>query len=132
MGGYLNPSLNGGLPEISALGLAHVGDAVFDLMTRTWLCATGALTARLIHGGAVSIVSAAAQSAAARRLMPELSGEELAVYRRGRNARVNSVPHGSTHGEYHAATGLEALFGYLYLSGRTERLEELFSMIVGD
>ena len=67
------------------------------------------------------------------KIRPELSDGESAVYKRGRNAHVtSSVPKGSTHEEYHAATGLETLFGHLYLSGKTERLNELFNMIVED
>ena len=130
MVGYLYPDLNGALNEISALGLAHVGDAVFELMVRTRLCLGGTLTAKRLHAEAVEFVSAKAQAASARKILPVLSEEEIAVFRRGRNARVNSVPGGCTIEEYHAATGLEALFGYLYLSGRMARLEELFGIIV--
>jgi len=130
LSGYLNPDLSGALNEISVLGLAHVGDAVFELMARTWLCMGGASTAKHLHGGAVALVAAKAQAAAAEQITPELSDEELAIFKRGRNAHVNSVPHGSTYEQYHTATGVEALFGYLYLSGRAERLDELFDMIV--
>ena len=114
---------------MSILGIANVGDAVFSLMVRTWLCMRGVLTAKRIHDGAVAFVSAKAQSDAAKRILSELRPEELSVFKRGRNARVGSVPRGSTNEEYHMATGIEALFGYLYLSGRTERLEELFEMV---
>ena len=117
--------------EISILGLAHIGDAVFELMARTWLISQGSYTAKKLHKGTVALVSAKAQAAAAERITPQLSEEERAVFKRGRNAHVNSVPRGSTHEEYHASTGIEALFGHLYLSGKTERLEELFEIIVG-
>ncbi|MCL2125282.1 MAG: ribonuclease III [Oscillospiraceae bacterium] len=126
---YLRPDLASELKAISTLGLAHVGDAVFELMARTWLCANGALTARQIHGGTVSIVSAKAQAAAAWKLLVLLDDEELAVFKRGRNAHV-SPPRSSTFGEYHAATALEALFGYLYLLGRVDRLNELFAVVI--
>ena len=132
LSGYLRPVLDGELQEISVLGLAHVGDAVFELMVRTWLCLNGASTAKRLHGGAVEFVSARAQAAAVERLLPGLSAEEYAVFKRGRNAHVNSVPRGSSFEEYHLATGVEALFGFLYLSGRVERLEALFGVIVGD
>ena len=115
--------------DISVHGLAHVGDAVFELMVRTWLCTTGTSKAKKLHSRAVTFVSAKAQAAAADRIISKLSDEEMAVYKRGRNAHVNSVPKGSTHGEYHMATGVEALFGYLYLSGNTDRLNELFKLI---
>lgn len=122
----------GELNEISALGLAHVGDAVFELMARTWLCMGGALTAKRLHGGAVELVSAKAQAAVAAAVLPLLSGEEAAVFKRGRNAHVNSIPNACTYEEYHLATGIETLFGYLYLSGRQDRLDELFGIIVSD
>ena len=130
MDNYLKPDLGKELQAISVLGLAHVGDAVFELMVRTWLCIGGASTAKRLHSGAVGLVSAEAQAEAAGRLLPHLCDGELAVYKRGRNAHVNSVPRGSTFEEYHAATGLEALFGHLYLAGQMERLDELFTIIV--
>ena len=64
--------------------------------------------------------------------MPYLSVEEREIYKRGRNTRVNGVPHGARPGEYHSATGLETLFGSLYLSGETDRLNSLFSIIIGE
>ena len=118
------------LQEMSVLGLAHVGDAVYELMIRTWLCINGASTAKRLHSAAVDYVSAKAQAYAAELLLPELTGEELAVFKRGRNAHVNTVPKASSFEEYHMATGFEALFGYLHLSGRPERLEELFEKII--
>lgn len=60
-----------------------------------------------------------------------LTQDETSVFKRGRNAKVNSVPHNADIGQYHAATGLEALFGWLYLLGRTERINELFNIITG-
>jgi len=127
---YLKPTKIKGLREISALGLAHVGDAVFELMVRTWLCTTGISTAGNLHSRAVLLVSAKAQAAAVDRIMPKFTDEELAVYKRGRNVHANSVPKGSTHAEYHSATGLETLFGYLYLDGNTDRLNEIFELIL--
>ena len=99
-------------------------------MVRTWLFTGGTSTAKNLHDKAVKIVSAKAQAAAADRLLPELDEEETAVFRRGRNTHVKSVPKGSSNEEYHAATGIEALFGYLYLAGRNGRLNELFDLIV--
>lgn len=118
------------IQKISSLGLAHMGDAVYELMVRAWLCAHGKETSRGLHAAAVSYVSANAQAAAAGRLQPMLTEEERVVYRRGRNTRVNSVPSRSTIEQYHAATALEALFGYLYLKGRAERLNQLFETIM--
>jgi len=130
LSGYLAPDPNIELQNISVLALAHLGDAVFELMARTWLCIRGFSTAKSLHSGTVALVAARAQAAAAERLIPELSVEELSIFKRGRNAHVNSVPHGSTYEQYHAATGIEALFGYLYLKGRTERLDTLFEHVV--
>jgi len=127
---YLKPDLNAELNGISTQGLAHVGDAVFELMVRTWLCMEGASTAKNLHGGSVALVSAKAQAAAAERILPLLNEEERAVFMRGRNAHLSSAPRASTFGEYHAATAIEALFGHLYLSGETKRLNELFEVIV--
>ena len=128
---YLNAKLNDNeLHAMSALGLAHIGDAVFELMVRTWLCTHGRVTAKRLHRETVAFVSAKAQSAVTKTMLPKLSEEELAVFKRGRNAQVNSVPRGSTYEEYHNATGIEALFGYLYLRGETARLNELFEMIL--
>jgi len=127
---YLHPNLNNGeLAAMSALGLAHIGDAVFELMVRTWLTTRGTVTAKRLHSRTVAFVSAKAQAQAAGRILPNLSEEELGVFKRGRNSHVNSVPRGSTYEEYHTATGIETLFGYLYLSGRIDRLHELFEMV---
>lgn len=117
--------------SISMLGLAHIGDAVYELMVRTWLAQTGRATAKGLHKASVGYVSASAQAQAAEKIIAFLTEEEQAVLRRGRNTRVNSVPRSATHEEYHTSTALEALFGYLYLSGKRERLNELFEKIVG-
>jgi ribonuclease-3 family protein len=115
---------------ISVQGFAHIGDAVYELMVRTWLCTNGTSTAKNLHNKAVAFVSARAQAVAAEAILSNLDEEELAIYKRGRNTHLNSVPKGSSHEEYHAATGLEALFGYLYLGGRIDRLNELFDIVL--
>ncbi len=117
---------------ISNLGLAHLGDGVFELLVRVWLCKHGRATAAGLHHEAVAHVNAAAQAEAAEKLTPYLTVEELAVFKRGRNTKVGSVPKNSSLQEYHAATGLEALFGYLFLRGRLERINELFEKIMGE
>ena len=99
-------------------------------MVRTFLCTNGTSRAKNLHDRAVAFVSAKAQAAAAERIMPKLTEEETAIYKRGRNTHLNTIPKGSTHEEYHAATGIETLFGYLYISGKTDRLNELFEIIV--
>ena len=117
--------------KISMLGLAHVGDAVYELLYRSKLCTDGHTAVAEMHRMTVAIVRAEAQAEAAAKLLPVLTTEEASVYKRGRNAKVNSVPHNADIGQYHAATGLEALFGWLYLLGRTERINELFNIITG-
>lgn len=112
--------------RISSVGLAHVGDAVYELLVRGMLCEQGHLAAQDLHRSTVRLVKASSQAEAAARLLPLLDEEEQAVYRRARNAKVHAAPQGASVGEYHAATALEALFGWLYLLGRTERIEELF------
>ncbi len=113
------------IQNISALGLAHLGDAVLELMVRSWLIMSGRATARGLHKAAVGYVSAPAQAKAAAGLMPFLTDNELAVFRRGRNTRVNSVPRNATLNEYHTSTALETLFGYLYVN-------ELFDIVMNE
>lgn len=117
--------------KISMLGLAHVGDAVYELLYRSKLCTDGHTAVAEMHRMTVAFVRAEAQAEAAAKLLPVLTTEEASVYKRGRNAKVNTVPHNADIGQYHAATGLEALFGWLYLLGRTERINELFNIITG-
>ena len=116
--------------QISALGLAHLGDGVYELMVRSWLCLHGGATNAGLHKAAVRYVSAPAQAKLARAILPLLTGEEQAVYRRGRNSRTAAIPKGASVGEYHAATALEALFGWLYLQGKTDRLNQLFDLMM--
>ncbi len=115
---------------ISSLGLAHLGDGVFELMVRSWLCLRGKATARGLHRAAVQYVAAPAQAAAAGRILPVLTEEEADVFRRGRNASPHSIPQHASRAEYQAATGLESLFGWLYLRGETGRLNQLFALMM--
>lgn len=116
--------------NISMLGLAHIGDAVYELLTRTMLCSDGNKKATELHKKTVAIVNAPAQAKAVEKLLPTLTDAELAVFKRGRNAKVNSVPQKADIAQYHAATGLEALFGWLYLLGDTERINQLYAICV--
>ncbi len=128
---YLHPGMTAAhVNAMSSLALAHVGDAVFELLVRLYLAEAGRETSANLHNAAVAMVNAGAQARDIRQLLPVLTEEEQAVFHRGRNARVNSVPRHAKVGEYHEATGLEALFGYLYLLGRTERVNELFCLIL--
>lgn len=130
---YFNPQMDiQDINAISMLGLAHIGDGVYELLTRTMLCMQGHTNVAQLHRLTVGYVNAPAQAKAVHKIMENLSEEEIAVYKRGRNARVNSVPQKANIGEYHAATGLEALFGWLYLKGENERIDELFTKIMED
>ena len=120
----------GQIQAISTLGLAHLGDGVFELMVRSWLCLHGKATSKGLHRAAVRYVAAPAQARAAERLLPLLGEEEGDVFRRGRNTSPHSVPQNASRADYQAATGLEALFGWLWLQGRTERLNELFAVMM--
>ena len=115
--------------KISLLGLAHVGDAVYELLTRTILCQEGHSAVGELHRLTVSYVKAPAQARAVETILPMLTESERDIYRRGRNAKVHSVPQHANLAQYHAATGLEVLFGWLYLQGRIERVNELFDAI---
>ena len=115
--------------SLSMLALAHVGDAVYELLIRSMLASAGPSAMQELHRKTVSFVRAEAQAEAAQKIMPLLDDAEAAVYRRGRNSRVHGVPAHANPAEYHSATGLEALFGWLYLQGMTERIVQLFAEI---
>ena len=114
----------------SNLGLAHIGDGVYELLCRSYLCAGGKHTVGQLHQETVQLVKAPTQAKLMEALLPHLSEDELAFYRRGKNAHVHAVPKGATPAEYARATGLETLFGALYLAGRTERINELFHIMM--
>lgn len=118
------------ISRVSNLGLAHIGDCVYELMVRSYLVYHGKSTAGGLHKSTVKYVSAPAQAQAAQQIKDMLTDDEMTVYKRGRNSRVNSVPKNAKLSQYHAATGLETLFGYLYLTGEKDRLDKLFCKIM--
>ena len=118
--------------EITNLGLAHVGDAAYELMCRAYLCEKGDQTVLKLHRDTVELVKAPTQAKFADKLKPYLTEEELAYYRRGKNAHTHAAPKAATRQEYAKATGLETLFGALYLLGRIDRLNELFDIIMNE
>lgn len=127
MDNYFHLEMNkADIDAISILGLAHIGDGVFELLCRSWLCAHGEKTVERLHRDTIALVKAPAQAEFAERILPALTEEEFACYRRGRNAHVHAVPKSATPAQYARATGLEALFGALFLSGQLERANELF------
>lgn len=115
---------------LSSLGLAHLGDAVFELMVRSWLVLQGKATNRGLHKATVRYVAAPAQAEMAKKILPLLTEEEMAVYRRGRNSNPHSVAKAASREEYQAATAVEALFGWLWLNGERERLNALFETMM--
>ncbi len=115
---------------VTNLGLAHIGDGVYELMCRSWLCTRGDKTVLKLHRDTVEMVKATSQAKYADLLIPHLTEEEFAYYRRGKNAHTHAAPKAATRAEYAKATGLETLFGALYLLGRTDRLNELFNLII--
>ena len=110
---------------LSPLALAFVGDGVYSLMVRERLLAQANRPVSDLHRLAVAEVRAEAQAAAIKRILPVLTEQEEAVFKRGRNAHT-----ARSGADYHNATGLEALFGYLYLSERLDRVRELFALCV--
>ena len=115
---------------VSSIALAHLGDAVYELLVRTWLCVHGRATGRDLHRATVALVCAAKQAELSERIFPLLTGEERDVFRRGRNANVHTIPHSVDRATYQAATALEALFGWLYLKGEKERVNALFDAMM--
>ena len=117
---------------ISNLGLAHMGDCVFEILCRGYLCAKGGKNVGNLHRDTINMVKATSQAKFMDQLLPHLTEEELSFYRRGKNSHVHAVPKSCTPAEYAKATGLEALFGALYLSGQTDRINELFKLVMED
>ena len=116
--------------SLSPLTLAFVGDGVYELLVREHLVAQGNCPVRKLHSRKVELVRCQFQAQALERLWPRLTGEEQEVALRGRNAHVGHVPKNANVADYHGATALEALFGYLYLGGEVSRLRELFGLVM--
>lgn len=114
--------------QYSPLALAFLGDSVYEILVREYLVREANRPAAKLHEQKIQLVCAAFQAQAIDRLIPLLTEEETAVYKRGRNAN-NTVPRHTSAQDYHKATGLEALFGYLHLLGEQARLEGLFAAI---
>ena len=115
---------------VSNLGLAHIGDGVYELMCRSYLCCKGDKTVKNLHKDSVAMVKAPTQAKFAEKLLPHLTEQEHDWFRRGKNAHSHAAPKSATPQEYAKATGLETLFGVLYLSGQKDRLNELFAIMV--
>ena len=112
----------------SPLTLAFLGDAVYSLMVRDMLTKQANKPTGKLHKESIKLVNAAFQAEMIRELLPHLTEDETAVFKRGRNAHSAHSPKNQSEADYRYATGFEALFGYLYLSGQAQRLKKLFSL----
>ena len=113
---------------VTNLGLAHIGDGVYELLCRTYLVNRGDKTVLKLHRETVELVKAPTQAKFADKLRPMLTEEEMDYFRRGKNAHTHAAPKSASRQEYAKATGFETLVGALYLLGRKERLMELFAI----
>jgi ribonuclease-3 family protein len=116
--------------QLSPQTLAFMGDTVYDMLVRESLIREANRPVGELNKRKVRLVNCKTQAEAVVKLMPMLTDEEISVYKRGRNAFTKNTPKNAEVADYHAATGLEALFGYLYLSGNIDRLNELFELII--
>ena len=116
--------------DYSPLTLAFIGDGVYDLLVRDYLVRQANRPVGELNKRKVALVNCESQAAFAKCLMPKLSEREQAVYKRGRNAAPKCTPKHGTVADYHCATGLEALFGYLHINNEQDRIKELFNEII--
>lgn len=126
---YLLPAAGVDAAALSPLALAFVGDTVFDLLVRSELLSRANQPVSALHRQATAQVCAAAQAAAAKALLPLLTEAETDVFKRGRNAHPGGIPKHASAADYHYATGLECLFGWLYLQGEAARIRQLYDAI---
>ena len=118
--------------ELSPLNLAFIGDCVYEMLVRETLVLNANRPVNDLHRESVKYVSAKAQTLAYDKIKDCLTEQETAIYKRGRNAKVGHNPKSASQGEYHIATGVEALFGYLYLTEQMQRIKELFQIIINE
>ena len=118
------------IDAISNLGLAHMGDCVYEMLVRSYLCAEGNKTVAQLHKQTITMVKATYQAAFVDKMLPLLTEDEMTYYRRGKNSHVHAVPKSATPAQYAKATGLEAMFGDLFLSGNKERANEIFNLVM--
>ena len=116
--------------QYGALALAYMGDCVYEIKVREHLMKQANMPVNMLHRKAKGYVSAAAQSAFADKILPLLTEDEKNIFKRGRNAKPHTTPKNMTLSDYKKATGLEALFGYLYLSEKQERIDEFMEIIL--
>ena len=112
----------------SPLTLAFLGDAVYSLLVRNMLTKASNKPTGKLHKESIRYVNAAFQAQMIKEIMDDLTEEEVSVFKRGRNAHSSHSPKNQNEGDYRYATGLESLYGYLYLCGNTTRINEIFNM----
>ena len=122
--------MSSSLNTYSTAALAYLGDCVIEIMVREHLVKLGLSSSAKLNKRALDFVRAPCQAEAVKNILPHLTEEENAVFHRGRNIGHTNTPKASTVAEYRAATGMEALFGWLYLNGCHDRLNELFAIIM--
>lgn len=133
MNDYFTPRMTeDALRAMSSIGLAHMGDAVYEILVRAYLCKHGKATGLGLHRATVALVCAPEQARRAERILPLLTREEAAVFHRGHNANVHTIPKNASRADYQTATALEALLGWLYLRGEKERINALFCTMMGE
>lgn len=123
---------NADVASLSPLTLAFIGDTVFDLLVRSELVREANRPVNALHKAASGKVCAAAQANGIKKILPLLTEQEEAVFKRGRNSHTGGIPKNASSADYHYATGLESLFGWLYLNGMAERIKELYSIIADE
>lgn len=133
---FLQSGMLSGISEMDAkfknpVVLAYIGDTVYDLYVRTKIVKSSGAGINELHKKACAMVNARAQAKASEKLLPIFSEDEADIFRRGRNAK-SGVPKNMTPADYHASTGLEAVIGYLFLTDKHERIEELFEVILNE
>lgn len=116
--------------ELGGAQLAFLGDAVYEMLVRGYIVEKHNYNVHIAHKEAIKFVSAKSQAKYIKKIEAELTDEEISVYKRGRNAKITSPPKNQEMIDYRMATGLESLFGYLYLKNRDERILEIFDMII--
>ncbi len=120
------------LKNLGTAELAYLGDSVLELLVRTRLLQNGICGAGRLNTLARDFITAKAQATAAEKIIPILSEQELAVFKRAKNHKTTNVPKSASRAQYHLATALEALFAYLYLCDQGQRLNELFELAFGE
>ncbi len=116
--------------QLSPLTLAFIGDTVFDLFVREMLVCDANRPVKKLHNSAAKLVNAKVQAKIAEAIADSFTKQETDVFKRGRNAHTNHIAKNASNRDYHYATGLEAVFGFVYLNGDTERLRELFALAI--